>query len=221
MFFDADGRPAFNGKVVKTLEWDVFTDSALPSWLTALGTSPIATFTSPATSNGRCRMTTKSSTPAINDVAGIVTAFNIDASQFSEIGFYIFSVISDGADNASYLSLNYHNGTNAGADLYSTAGGAGATRLKVNSTAENPPWQIANGAIKSQRKDLGLTIRPADKEVFATAGDPYDGAGVVWHNKGVVTMPTARPFEMKITVANTAAQRYFEFAKVRLRLVSN
>lgn len=221
MFFDADGRPAYPGKVVKTLEWDVFADSALPSWLSALGTSPVSTFTGPATSNGRCRMTTKASSPAINDVAGIATAFNIDASQFSEIGFYVFSIISDGADNGSYLSLNYHNGSNAGADFYSTAGGAGASRLKINSTTENPPWQFVNGGVKSQRKDLGLTIRPAEKEVFVTAGDPYDGAGVVWHNKGVVTMPTARPFEMKITVANTAAQRYFEFAKVRLRLVSN
>ena len=221
MFFDADGRPAYNGKVVKTLDWDITNDSALPAWLSTVGTSPVVAFTTPATSNGRCRLTTKISTPAINDVAGIATAFNIDPALFSEIGLYVYSLVSDGADNGSYLSINYHNGTNAGADFYSSAGGAGASAFKVNSTFESPQWLFVNGTAKSKRKDLGLTIRPADKEVFVTAGDPYDGAGVVWHSKGAVTMPAARPLEMKITVANTAAQRYFEFAKVRLRLVSN
>lgn len=223
MFFDANGRQTYPGKVVKTLDWNIANDSALPSWLSAYGTSPVLTFSGLGSSNGRLRCTTKVSSPSIGDAAGIQTAFNLDFSQFEEVSFIAYSIVNDGAINECSVAMESSDST-SGISLFSSDSGAGQAVLRVKpSIISYPSWQFVAESNAARRKDVGITVRPRTKEVFITTGDPYEGAGVIAYDKGNFVAPAAntKPFQLATFVKQVAAQRYIEFAKVKFRTVSN
>lgn len=224
MFFDAAGKPLYPGKVVKTFDWLVGMDSALPNWLATLGTTPVSTFVGPATSKGGVlRMTTKAATPASGDIAGLQTAFNIDYSLYEEVSFGLYGVTSpDAASSTDHtISIESNNGSTAGFYIQSRFDAAdGLTGMRVFPGAlEYKTWPINSVGNYAKRKDLFVTIRPRTKELFFTSGDPYEGAGVILQTNLLVP-PTGQSLKAQI-ISRTGAQRTMETSRVKLRLVHN
>lgn len=222
MFCDAAGRPLYPAKVVKERVWDIIDDSALPSWLTSVGSSPVLTYDNPSTGRGRLRCQTKSSSPTSGDKAGIQTAFNVAAGQFEEISFVVYSVLSDGnsAGSNALVNLSYTNGSTTGFYLRNTTDGAGipANFRAYPSAVKTAPVEISTAGNATNRKDLGIVIRPRSKEIFVCSGDPYEGGGVIYYDVGNFVSPSASPIEFSVQTLE-AAQHYLEFSKVKLRLV--
>lgn len=223
MFLDTSGRPLYPAKVVKTLDWQVTNDSALPSWLTTVGASPVVSFADPSTSRGVCRVTTKVATPTSGDQAGVQTAFNIDFSKFDEVSFVMYSALVNNAASATDHSflIDMHD-AGGGIYLISRFDASGATHFRnyPSATVTTLTWELATTNNYSKRKDVGVTIRPRTGEVFITAGDPYEGAGVIHYTNTGWVNPAATPFIFH-TITRTAAQRTLEFSRIKLRLVSN
>jgi hypothetical protein len=224
MFCDASGKPVYPGNIVKTLDWNLSNDSALPAWLVAKGTSPVITYSTPATTRGAVRFQTKSSTPTSGDQAGIDTAFNLDTSKFEEIAFVVYGLVTDG-DNPSSgnanntLAIEMNSGGTQGFFYISNWTDTGTTHLRVYpAPSAGQRWDF-NKISAQRRKDVGVIIRPRTKEVFICNGDPAEGAGVVAYNQGNWTDINSKPLTLAITT-RTAAQRFMEFSRLKLRLVS-
>lgn len=221
MFCDAAGKPWFPGKVVKTFDWNIANDSALPAWLVAQGTSPVLTYTSPASSMGKLRCTTKVAAPTSGDIAGVETAFTLDSAKFSEIAFICYGVVTDGATTGIDHNFNMQmNNGSAGFYLQNSHTNAGLPALRVYTpAAQDITWDISK-ADAQKRKDIGVVIRPRTRELFVCSGDPAEGAGVVAYNVGNWVDLTGQTLSARI-ITRSAAQRYFEFSRIKLRLVSN
>ncbi len=220
MFFNSNGTPFYPGQCVKTFDWAVAGDSALPAWLADNGTSPVKTFVSPASTRGVLRCATKVSSPTSGDAAGVQSAWNIDFSQFEQVSFVVYSSrVTDAASTTDHSwSIECNDGS--GGFYLQNQPADGATVLRLYPSAQEPAlaWNIALESNAYTRKTVGVTIRPKTKEFFVTAGDPYEGAGVVFYNKGKWVNPTARAMAHRV-VTRTAAQRTLEFSRIKLTLV--
>lgn len=222
MFFDAANRPLYPGKVVKELVFDPINDAALPSWLTPIGVSPVQTFGTAAASQGYARSQTKSSSPAIGDQCGFQTAFNVQTTAFEEISFIAYGVLTDSVAWDCELKLGFDNGTNGAywKNTIDTVGNTNKSYTRVYpSTDVESPWTLMRGGESSKRKDMAITYRRKTKEVFFTAGDPYEGGGVIAYNKGSFVDFTGQPFKLSLTTI-AAAQRWLQVEKLKARFVS-
>lgn len=222
MFCDASGRPWYPGRVVKEFDWVISNDTALPAWLVAHGTSPVLTYTSPATGRGVVRCQTKVATPTSGDAAGVQTAFNIDTAQFTEIALICYGVLTDGNTGGTDHSINIqaNNGSTQGFFLENDSGAAGAPSYRVYSQVRQSfTWDLSASSAQ-KRKDIGIVIRPNTREFFVCSGDPAEGAGVVAYNVNSWTNVSGQPFAARI-ITRAAAQRWIEFQRIKLRLVSN
>ena len=219
MLYDNNGNQLRVGQTVEDFIWNVGGDTALPSWLVAVGTS-ILTFTGPSASPGIVTAQTKAS-PAVDDAAGIQTAFSIATPQFSEISFSVMGMTVDAGASATNHSLQMKltNGSTTGAQFTTDNTAAGASKQRIFPGAETAnAYAIADALNVPKRKSLGMVIRPKTREVFYTTGDPDDGAGVVGYSRNAFVDATG-PFLMQI-LTKAAAQRSMSIARVHLRLSS-
>jgi hypothetical protein len=220
MLYDNEGRQLRIGQTVEDFIWNVGGDIMLPSWLVAVGTS-ILTFTGPSASPGIVTAQTKLATPAVDDAAGIQTAFSIATPQFSEISFSVTGMTADAGASATNHSLQMKltNGSTTGAQFTTDNAAAGASKQRIFPGAETGnAYAIADALNVPKRKSLGMVIRPKTREVFYTTGDPDDGAGVVGYSRNAFVDVTG-PFVMQI-LTKAAAQRSLSLARVHLRLSS-
>ena len=243
MFYNKRGFPLYPGKSAKVWDWRVGTDTALPSWLVQTGTSSVLTLNNLGSGTGFntvATCATKTATPTSGDQAGIATNFNIDfAHALQEVsficyGFYCNESGSTVSDQAIAIT-NFDSANAGGLWLQNNAGGAlAAGEFDIHNYADSAvrpiPFaysldDLTPGSYASAQKnwhkpkDIGVTIRPVTKEVFITAGDPYDGAGVIYYTKGLWTNTTVlKPFQLAITT-NTSAIRTLSFSGFRLRTV--
>lgn len=221
MFYKNAGRPLYPGKSFQEFTFTPADSSALPTWLTAMGTSPILTFGTMG-NGGDLTMQTKVATPTSGDAAGIQTT-SIDPTRYTEIGFFIYGTSNDSAAlTDATVNLGFNNGTTEGL-YYQHENTNQDTRMRVYPAAATiVRWNLnkdtATGGVieASRRKDLGFVIRN-NGDIFMTAGDPYEGAGVIRYAAGVYPT-TSQPITFQI-ITRTAAQRLIRVNKVKLRLV--
>jgi hypothetical protein len=218
MLFDQYGRGEVFGQTVKELVWDVIADSALPSWLELTGVSPEVAFSGPGASRGTCTVSTKSGTPTDGDTAGIRPAFDIDMSQFSEVGFYVYSLsyatvtnlrsnlmIGDGSTTGAVMS----NGTNVDQT-------AAFSKVQPSGPELALDWTWVTSGVGTDRKNIGMTVRPLQKQVWFTQGDHVDRDVPVGTDIGNWANGLLRP-QLQIVTKNAAAKS-FTFSKIKLRL---
>jgi len=218
MLFDHQGRAFHEGTTIKELNFDVFTDTALPSWLSIIGTDAVASFSSAATTRGFCTLATKIATPAIDDFAGIAPAFDFDTSMFTEIGFFVSCVVADvdATQTNSGTQIYIGNKTSTGALAHNTGSSDQHQGRVFGSAAKTVRWGFGSTLNAPKRKNIGMVIRPRTQEVAFTSGDPKDGDAAFFYDIGNWTDLTARP--VLGILARTAARRSFSFSKVTLRL---
>lgn len=220
---------AFPGKIVKEFTFEPALSSALPSWLTATGTSPVFTYGTLA-DRGAMRFQTKVATPTSGDQAGFNTV-NIDPTKYSEVGYFLTGLMCDSAALTDCtFGFQWSNGSTQGFYMqhdYTTS----ETRTRIYPAASEGflsgttkrRWQFNrdfNGAgtndNASRLKEIGFVMR-ATGELFITSGDPYEGGGVLCYDS-VVWPTTALPIQFYL-ITRTAAQRYGEVSRIKLRLV--
>lgn len=223
MFCDASGNPQYPGKMVKELVFSPLIDNALPSWLAAVGSNSILTFGTADSSQGYVRSQTQSATPAIGDQAGFKTSFNIATAQFDEISFIAYGVLTDTTANAHELSLSFNDGSH-GCYWKNTVDLVASPNTNKNYTRVYPASEVESqwkllGSEGTKRKDLGITYRRKTQEVFFTAGDPYEGAGMIAYNRGNFVDFTGQPMQLVLTTV-TAAQRWVQVQKIKARFVT-
>lgn len=222
MLFDPTGKWILPAGTVRTYDWSPLVDAeALPSWLTLYGTSAIQTVFGVDGDRGFARFQTKSATPASGDEAGVRVTPDIDTSRFREIGFFVYGWSTD--TNTSTLVNKYlriGNGSTNG--MFVAANDtAGVTRVSIRDTVVtnvDMTWEFVVGNNGTRRKNVGIIIRPATREVFVTSGDPMEGGGILFYHQGAWVDSTVPPHVAVIT--RSAAQRLINLNRVKLRLVS-
>lgn len=223
MFFDTAGNPLFQAKVNKVFDWNVGVDSTLPSWLVNADASQVNTFVGiPTSSGGAFQAKTKVATPTSGDIAGVKTAFNIDFTKFIEISFIAYDCWVPDSTSATDHTLNVQCGDGATSGFYfqNNSSGYTNTRLYPNAVEPTLQWDLEMNGNYAKKKDIGFVFRPATKEFFVTMGDPYEGAGVIWYDKGKWVNPTSQPFMLR-TITRVAAQKTLEFSRLKMRIVHN
>lgn len=220
MLFDSTGKWIMPAGVVRTFDWSPLVDSeALPSWLTLQGTSPIMTVNGIDGDRGYARFQTKSATPTAGDEAGVrVTAGNIDSAKFREIGFFVYGWACDSNTPTNVNMLLQYGDTSTGMALNANHSNS-LTQFNIRPSVFNAlPWELVANNNGTRRKNVGFVVRPATREVFITTGDPAEGAGIIGYHKGS-WLNTVLPL-ICVVRTQSAAQRYMEFSRIKLRLVS-
>lgn len=212
------------GRIVREFDWSVNADSALPHWLTSQGTSPVLTYTSPATSRGALTCTTKVSSPTFGDMAGVKTAFSIDSAKFSEIGFFVYGASTNYVNSLDpSFNIGYNDASSQGFYVLNND----QTQLRFYPDSPNafqfPTWQLSRDPVVGnnsvRRKDFGFVVKPASREFFLTAGDPEEGAGVIYYEPYFLWIDPIQPIILQV-IARSAARASITFERVKLRLVS-
>lgn len=237
MFCDGAGRRIYPGKTVVEKVWEPAFDRSLPSWLTTIGTSPVVSYAAPGAALdvatqvsglGSAKFATKTATPTSGDQAGFRTTDSINFAAFEEVSWILYGHVTDAVSSATDNQIEISaNVSEKGFYCVTDYAGTGATLLKVYPTvnANNLPYDLykagSGGAILNarKRKSIGFVVRPRTRDFFFCAGDPYEGAGVIYHSDDEWLSPIT-PILAKITT-RTAEQRAFNISKVKLRLVSN
>lgn len=218
MLYDHTGKAIHQGTTVKELIWDVVADSAIPSWLSLVGTDAQISFAGPGTSRGACTLSTKADTPTSGDIAGITTAFDIKSDEFEEIGFFVYSAQCDASATQTNHKLQMFMGDGAatGAIMQNTASGSVHTATVFPGEPRELDWLFSLTSNSSKRKDLGIVIRPRKKEVWFMSGDPADGSSPILYDIGNWTNLTdALTLQIR---SMASAQRSLTFSKIKLRL---
>lgn len=180
--FDAAGNRMYPGKTVRTLEWDVFTDTALPAWLTFTNNdSANLTFSVTPMSayggDGFCKLQW-SGTPSTSLASNLALSFPFDLRQFHEVGFILKDVTvgtSLDAANKVDLTMAIHKYPNCGVwfkqnattqkmecRIYNTSGTDDFTDV---------PYQIAGSGFGLGRKNIGMALCNPSKTAYLLGGD--------------------------------------------------
>ncbi len=219
MLFDGNGNYKPIGSSHEEFIFNPAILSALPSWLTTVGTTPVVTFNAPgASERGSVTLQTKVATPAINDVAGLKT-LNLNTALYSEVGFFVDCWAPDSGANEynSKIEFSSTNGSTTGFYYISDDTVNGAAKFRAYPPAAVlATQQFYDSANVQKRKNLGVVIRPKSGEVFITNGDPKVGGTVVFYSRGFVD--SAVGFTFQIQVKFTAAQRSVTLSQIKLRL---
>lgn len=200
--FDQAGNRIFPGKTVRVLNWDIFTDTALPSWLTFTnGDSSNLTLTVSSMANlgqdGRATLQW-SGTPSNVAVSSIKTAFAIDCRQFQEIGI-LFKDLTFGT------SLDATNKLDCKITMSSATCGAwyrqnSTTQVMecriFNSTGTDDfspiPYQVCGNSFGNGRKQLGMCMNIHEKSIYLLGNEdvPVDMKTPVHPNATNSSWPT-------------------------------
>lgn len=211
MLFDSKGRGLNYGQTVKELTWDIFNDTALPSWLELVDGS--ISFADVASSRG---IATLSTDATANATATLRLAFDVDTSQFTEVGFYVYSLQCDYAAS-QIIRIGFGDLSTTGAVMQNDSAGVHHAQVLPSGTDRTLDWAWGNLAVYAQRrKNIGMTLRPEKQQVYFTEGDHLDGDVPVWMSIGEWSDGILRP-QLQIE-ALSANVRTLNFSKIKLRL---
>lgn len=214
LFNSVTGMGRVNGHTVKELVWDVIANPSLPWWLELVGTATLE-FLDVSVSKGVARITI----PSDDQPVVLRTAFDIKTDQFSELGFYVYSL----TNQVSQQTQNIRWGDETiGAAMYRHSTTTPEHYARVFPFGADRQldyvWSLNDGNYATRPKNLGITVRPQDKEVYFTQGDHMDGDVPVWETQGEWQDGVMRPSMQLITSNTQTQQRSIAFSKIKLRL---
>lgn len=176
MFFNADGTRVIPSTFKHELVWDIWNDSAPPSWLNLTGTIAYQTVSGGGT--GKVRLTTGA---VSGNSATAKLAFTLDSTKFAEISIRLdgYRTDQDAVNKASTLLGIFNFSPKAG----------GAFRHVVDGGANRAWWTWFNDRTAVKDIDTGfakvrffglnygitdssieLVIRPKEKKMFFLHG---------------------------------------------------
>lgn len=214
LFNPATGLGSINGHTVKELVWDVIANPSLPWWLELVGAGTLD-FLDVSVSKGLARIII----PSDDQPVILRTTFDIKTDQFSELGFYVYSLTSQVSQQAQNIRWGDENG---GAGMYRKSTTIPEHFAKVFPSGDERQldyvWSLNDGNYATRPKNLGLMVRPQEKEVYFTQGDHMDGDVPVWKTQGEWQDGVMRPSLQLITSSTQSQPRSIAFSKIKLRL---
>lgn len=181
--FDPQGNRIYPGKTVRTLDWSVTNDTALPSWLSftngdaanlTLTVNPMSTFGS----DGNVTLQW-SGTPSASANSSIKLAFAVDTRQFQEVGILFKDLIvgtSLDATNKLDVTLGIHMYPYCGVWFKQNATSQVLeSRVYNQSTGtdnySNIPYQVVGNGFGNGRKQLGMLLNQNEKKAYLLGGE--------------------------------------------------
>lgn len=216
LFNPATGLGVINGHATHEWVWDAAVEP-LPDWFEIIGVNTLERL-GVDVSRGVARITIPS-----NDTAVILRPrFDIKTDEFTELTFCVFSLKNQVSQQLINLrwgdetigAAMYRDSTTT-PDHYAKVFPAGAER-KLDYVWTLTDGNYANYA--TNPKNLGITVRPRDKEVIFLQGDHMNGDAPVWMTQGEWIDGVMRPSIELMTSSTQTQQRYVEFSKIKLRL---
>ena len=241
MQFDSQGNRIWPGKTVRRLEWSVFTDTALPSWLTFTNGDPsnLALSVNPVTnlgSDGHVKLTW-SNTPTASAGSTITTAFGIDPRQFHEIGMLFEDLwVGTGLDNPVKLdlALTMHKFPVSGCWIKSNKNtGKMTSRIYNGGNIDNNndlPYQILGNGFGNGKKNIGFSYCQSERRIHLLAGQDSsvltiepsikNGANTSWPNISNVNDMLKPGLELQWGSGAAGVESWIRFSGVKLWLVT-
>jgi hypothetical protein len=215
IFNDLTGRRIPNGRVHKQLRWEMWNDSALPSWLTLVSgdTLGFSTITAGG-ANGRGFV----SVPAVatvNSVAQLTTAFPLDSAQFKRIDWTLEGLTFTASSSGLYDIEFSVTGTNCGITVRQLNNETQAKWFMLNAGGNSALTDLQYLMRGTARRNLTLTILPKEKWACLRQDDQVLGVmtATQWTD-GMVT--PSMLLRTKVTTGHA-----FRFAAVQLELEHN
>lgn len=218
-----DGRIIYPGKTVREKRWDVWDDTAFPSWLSLSGTGATATFRPVTTAGQSGEVQIDNPTNATNSV--LTTSWSFDCYSFSSIEFHIRDLYFSTDVSGTYgVTLGLHNYPNQGVWFSDDASGFTSRYYNNGNGGSNTQTSLKGTFFKNNiglgRQNLGIIMRPWNREMFLVHGDEQE---VIAYQKGatIANWPSAGLIKPSFEFKNmTGASMWYRFSGITVRLVT-
>lgn len=215
LFYDPNGDLVPPGKTHRVLDWQVFNDATLPTWLTAVGTVGIDAM------NFACGRAKSTSGAVIGDTASFTLAFDVLLSQFQAIDLIVDGFSCDTGNN-TIMSINLDcanaaktQGMGFYQDNSAIVSGVSPSKSIIYNSGGNVTKDmhyLINGTNEQHQKTIGYRIYPA-----LSGGYFMESDGVITSHFDKTTWVSTSLVRPSITLTTqSAAARVLRLSRLRI-----